>query len=106
QIALDVAAEAVRRLALRAGDEDTAVGELRAVVDHVENTDHARREPGLDDVHPTLVRREAESVRAVDIAGHDRGAPAPRIEAVDVGGQFRLVDVALVVAEDAERRGA
>src|SRR5262245_45160698 len=104
QIAVDVAAEAVRRLALRAGDEDAAVGELRAVVDHVEDADHAWREPGLDDVHPALVRREAESVWAVDVAGHDRGAAAPRIEPVDVGGQFRLVDVALVVAEDAERR--
>src|SRR6516225_6674196 len=53
QIAVDVAAEAVRSAARLGGDEGAAVGEL--VVVDVIDADHARRHAGLDDVELLLV---------------------------------------------------
>src|SRR5260221_7511646 len=103
EIAVDVAAEAVRRA--RAGiDEDPALGELLAVGDDVVDADQARYRAGLHDVHLLLVRREAQPVRPVDALGHDRRPPALAVDAIDVRRQFRRRLVAFVMAEDAEGR--
>src|SRR5205085_11598120 len=51
EIAVHIAAETVRRLAGGAGHERAAVGELAAVVDHVEHLDYARIGARLHDVH-------------------------------------------------------
>src|SRR5262245_11154898 len=53
EIAVDVAAEAVRRAARLGGEEGARIGELLAV--YVVDADHARGHPGLDDVELLLV---------------------------------------------------
>src|ERR1700694_3363722 len=61
QIAVDVAAEAVRR-SVRAGvDQHLAVGERAAVGGDVMDEDAARLRARLDDVELALVGRERES---------------------------------------------
>src|SRR5262249_14852136 len=102
QIAVDVAAQAVGRAVWLGGEEGAAVGEL--VVVDVVDTDHARRHAGLDDVELLLVGREGEPVRPVDVAGRYRCSPRLWIYALHVRGQLGRRHVALVVAEDAERR--
>src|SRR6266851_3002107 len=98
-----VAAHPVRDAGSRV-DEDAAVGERGAVVDHVEDADLARHRPRHHHVEAALVGREAETVGPRDVAG-DHGGPAGLgIETVDVGGQLEGGHVALVVAEHAEGR--
>src|SRR6185295_14693819 len=62
-----------------------------------------RRSSDLD-VELRFVGREGKPVRSIDVAGRDRGAAAGRIETIDVGWQFGRGHVALVIAENAERR--
>src|SRR6266446_669042 len=100
QMAVGVAAEAVRRLGRLAGHEWLAAGKLGAVVDDVIDPDEARHIAEVDDIHLPLVRREAQPV-GPDIAGHHGGAAGLRIETVHVGRQFLLGHVAFIVARDA-----
>src|SRR5947208_6259880 len=58
QVAIDIAAEAVRRLIRLAGNEGARIGEL--VVEHVIEADHPRRDSGLEEVHLLFVWREAK----------------------------------------------
>src|SRR6266478_1405998 len=103
EVAVGVAAHPVRDAGSRV-DEDAAVGERGAVVDHVEDADLARHRPRHHHVEAALVGREAETVGPRDVAGDHGGLTGARIEAVDVGGQLDRGHVALVVAEDAEGR--
>src|SRR5260370_1295803 len=103
EVAGSVAAHPVGDAGARV-DEDAAVGERGAVVDHVEDADLARHRPRHHHVEAALVGREAETVGPRDVAG-DHGGPAGLgIETVDVGGQLEGGHVALVVAEHAEGR--
>src|SRR5713226_3416648 len=103
EIAVDIAAEAVG--GARTGiDEDAALGELPAVGDDVVDADEPRHGAGFDDVHLLLVRREAEAVGPVDVAGDDGRAPGLAVDPVDVGRQLGRRRMSLVIAEDAEGR--
>src|SRR6185312_7097226 len=104
QIAVDIAAETVRRAARAGVDDDAAVGDLVAVADHVIGEDAPRLAARLDDVEDRLVRRESEAVRRIDAVGGDRHRTGLAVDAVDVHRQFRLGHIAFVIAEDAELR--
>src|SRR5262245_12859864 len=104
QIAIDVDAETVRRLVALATDQFAAVGEFGAVVGHVELVDGARA-AAFDDVKLRLVGRERETVRPLHQAGGgDSRLAGPRIDPVDVVGQFLLGRLAEIVARDAGGR--
>src|SRR5262249_16731291 len=103
QIAVGIAAEAVRRFRRFARHERLAAAEFGAVFDDVVDSDQARNIAEVDDIHFPLVRREAQPVRP-DVADHHGGAAGLRIEPVDVGRPLLLRHVALVVAGDAWRR--
>src|SRR5579872_4418699 len=103
QIAMDIAAEAVRRAVADIG-ERASIGEPGAVIGDVIDADCPRPGARLDDVHAGLVGRKAEPVRAVDVAGDDAGAAGAAVDPVDIGRQFRLGLAALVIRQDAERR--
>src|ERR1700730_5681059 len=104
QIAFDIAAEAVG-CSLAGIDEDTPIGERGAVVDHVKNADETRPGAGLDDVELALIGRKTKAVWPIDVAGYDRGGGGPAVHSIDVGRQLRWRPLALVSAENAERRG-
>src|SRR5947208_15317111 len=62
QIAVDVDPKAVRRFFFFAVDEHAAIGELRSVVDHVEDVAGASLRRTLDDIELRYVWREGEPV--------------------------------------------
>src|SRR5712671_6721822 len=103
QIALDIAAETVRR-PFAGIDENAPIGEPRAVLDHVENTDETRPRTGFDNVELSLIGRKTKTVWPVDVAGYDRGGGGPAVHSIDVGRQFRRRLLAFVITEDAEGR--
>src|SRR5262249_6666070 len=104
QIAVHVDAEAVRRLVALAIDQYLAVGELGAVVGHIEHVDGALG-GALDDVELRLVGRKRKTVRPLHQAGGGDGRLTGfRIEAIDVVGQFLFGGLAEIVAGDARRR--
>ncbi len=74
------------------------------VISHIEYTDVLKRlglrTGSLDDVEAAFVRGEAQAVRPLKIVGDDSQRVVARIEAVDVGGQFRLLLAALVIGLD------
>ena len=103
EVAIDIAAKTVRRSAGLGGYEGAAVDKLGAVIGYVVDADHAWGDTRLNDVHFLFVRREAKTIRTIDIAG-DHSGVAGLVEPVDVGRQLGCGDVTFVVAEDAERR--
>src|SRR5262249_12798440 len=104
EIAIDVAAHTVGIAALPV-NEHAAVGQLRSILDHIEHADQtigvAAR---LRDVDRALVGREADAVRAIEVGRHHGALSGRAVDAIDVGGQFRLGLVADVVAADAVGR--
>src|SRR4029079_2841099 len=85
--AVDVETEAVEEPG-GAGGEDLAAGEGAIGVDP-EAPDVARAVravggAGVGDIEETLVRREGETVRAHEVAGHDAHVACRRIDAIDI----------------------
>ncbi len=104
QIAVDVAAHAVRRAGARI-DEHALVGDLVAARRHVIGKDLAvRHAAGFHDVEDLLVRRETQSVRPEHAFRDDRGFAGRAVDPVDIGVDLGFGLVALVIAEQAEHR--
>src|SRR6185503_9351392 len=105
QVAVDVAAHAVRRAAGARVDQHALVGELAAAVGNVVGKDLAVGDaPTLDDVEDLLGGREAQPVGSEHALGDYSGLQGVGIDPVDVGLDLGLGLVALVVGEDAEGR--
>src|SRR6516165_2592433 len=102
EIAVDIATEAIGRAAWLGRDEGASIVEL--VIVDVVDLYRPRGDARLDDVEFLLIRREGKPVRLIDIARRHSCAAGLGIEAVYVRGQLRSGDLALVVAEDSERR--
>ena len=103
QISVDVATKAVWGAVTRI-DENAAIGQPSALIDDVEDAYQPRPSARFDDVKLLLVGREAQSVRPIDVTGHDCCRAGPGIDSVDVCRQLGCRLVAFVIAEDAERR--
>src|SRR5262249_30757547 len=88
QIALDIAAEPVGCPFPRI-DEDSAVGEPRAVSDNVEYADEPRAGTRLDDVKLGFIGGKAQAVRAVDIAADHCGGSGLAVDAINIRRQLR-----------------
>ena len=102
EIAVDIDAEAVGRAGT--GVDEHPAGAERAAID-VEHAQLARRHgAGFHHVELRFIRRERQPVGTLHIVGHHGDRAGLAIDAIDVGRQFRLVLLALVIAEQAERR--
>src|SRR5262245_7955819 len=104
QVTVHVEAKTIGRPARLGGDEGPTVGKLRSVIDHVIGSDHTWGNPSFDDIHFGFVGREREAVRPIDVASNDSAATGLHVETIDVGWQLRHRRMALVVAQNAERR--
>ena len=101
EIAVDVAANAIRRAAGTSVDEEPLV--LQAAAIHVEGEDLPRRHrAGFDEVENRLIGRKAKAVRPEHALRHDIEATRAGVEPVDVLRQLGFGPVALVVAGDTE----
>ena len=86
--------------------EHPAVVRLAAALADIENTDMLSRvlgeqRAGLDDGQPTLVRREAQAVCALEIVGDHAQRVRARVQPVDPRRLLLIAPTALVVGLDA-----
>ncbi len=105
-IAVQVGADAVGH-ARRHVDKDLVIAQV--TVGHVEDADMGWavllvRDAGVYNVEFGFVRRKAETVGLGKITGDHRGLATLRIDAIDIGGQFKLGACPFVVEQDAIAR--
>src|SRR5579872_214396 len=100
-IAIDIRAQAVGHAGGEVVGEDTAVAQAGTIdIEHAYMRGAAVRDARVNYVEKALVGREAQAVRANEIAGYN-GCRTVGVEAIDVAWQFRRRLVTFIGAVDA-----